>query len=51
MAILHVAYSKAKKPVLGRNLKVPNSQKKDSRNTLNLFYAANGLKKRLIFEK
>ena len=44
MAILHVGYSKAKKPLLGRNLKVPKSQKKDSRNTLKLFYVANGSK-------
>ena len=50
MGILHVGYSKAKKPRLGRNLKVPKSQKKDSKDTLNLFYAANGLKNRLIFE-
>ena len=51
MAILHVGYSEAKRPILGRNLKVPKSQKKDSRNTFNLFYAANGSKKRLIFQK
>ena len=51
MAILHVGYRKAKRPILGRNLKVPKSQKKDSRNTYNFFYAANGSKKRLIFEK
>ena len=44
MAILHVGYSKAKKPLLGRNLKVPKSQKKDSRNTLKLFYIVNGSK-------
>ena len=51
MATLHVGYSKAKRPILGRNLKVPKSQQKESRNTLKLFYAANGLKKRPIFEK
>ena len=51
MAILHVGYSKAKRPVLGRNLKVPKSQKKYSRNTLKLFYAANSSKKRLLFQK
>ena len=51
MAILHMGYSKAKRPILGRNLKVPKLQKKDSRNTVKLFYAANGSKKRLIFEK
>ena len=51
MAILHVAYSKAKRHILGRNLKVPKSQKKDSENTLKLFYAASGSKKRLIFDK
>ena len=44
MAILHVGYSKAKRPFLERNLKVPKSQKKDSRNTLKLFYAENGSK-------
>ena len=51
MAILHMGYSKAKRPILGRNLKVTKSQQKESRNTLKLFYAANGSIKRLIFEK
>ena len=50
MGILHVGYSKAKKPRLRRNLKVPKPQKKDSKDTLNLFYAPNGLKNRLILE-
>ena len=51
MGILHVGYTKAKRPILGRNLKVPKSNQKDSRNTLNLLYSANGSMKRLIFEK
>ena len=51
MAILYLGYSEVKWPILGRKLKVPKSQQKDSRNTLKLFYAANALKKRLIFEK
>ena len=51
MAVFHMGYSRAKRPILGRNLKVPKSQQKDSGNTLTLFYAANGWKKRLIFEK
>ena len=50
MAIMYVGYSKAKRPILGRTLKVPKSEKQHSRNTLKLFYAANGSKKRLIFE-
>ena len=51
LAILHMGYSKPKRPILGTNLKVPKSQKKDSRNTVKLFHAANGSMKRLIFEK
>ena len=46
-----MGYSKAKWPTLGRNLKAPKSQQKDSRNTFKLFYAANGCKKCLIFKR
>ena len=46
-----MGYSKAKWRILGRNLKVPKSQQKDSRNTLKFFYAERGSKKRLLFEK
>ena len=45
-----MGYSEAKWPFLGRNLKVPKSQQKDSRNLLKFFYAANGSKKCLVFE-
>ena len=51
MATLHVGYSKAKRPILGRNLKVPKSQQKESRNTLKLFYAAKRLEKTPIIRK
>ena len=51
MAILHMGYSKARRPIWEGILKVPKSQEKESRNTLKLFYATNGSKKRLIFEK
>ena len=44
-------YSKAKWSVLGLNLKVPKICLNDSLETLQMFYAKNGLKKRLIFEK
>ena len=37
MATLHMGYSKAKGRILGRNLKVPKSQQKESRNTLKFF--------------
>ena len=51
MVILHLGYSRGKRPILGRNLKVPKSMQKESRNTLKLFYPKSGLKKRLMFEK
>ena len=51
MAILHVGYNKAKRPILGRNLKVPKSQQKDSRNTYKLFYAEKRLEKNAYYSK
>ena len=46
-----MGYSKAKWPILGLNLKVPNHGKKDSRNTLKFFYEENASRKRVTFEK